>query len=80
MAESLAAIARKLNVAPSTISRALSNPELVAPKTREKILNYVQEIGYQPNLAARSLRRQRTNIVGIVVKPPHAYTCGFPHS
>ena len=46
MAESLAAIARKLNVAPSTISRALSNPELVAPKTREKILNYVQEIGY----------------------------------
>ena len=51
MAESLAAIARKLNVAPSTISRALSNPELVAPKTREKILNYVQEIGYQPNLA-----------------------------
>lgn len=67
MAESLAAIARKLNVAPSTISRALSNPELVAPKTREKILNYVNEIGYQPNLAARSLRRQRTNIVGIVV-------------
>lgn len=67
MAESLAAIARKLNVAPSTISRALSNPELVAPKTREKILNYVQEIGYQPNLAARSLRRQRTNIVGIVI-------------
>ncbi len=67
MAESLAAIARKLNVAPSTISRALSNPELVAPKTREKILNYVQEIGYQPNLAARSLRRKRTNLVGIVV-------------
>lgn len=64
---SLAQIAHKLHVAPSTISRAISRPELVAPKTREKILKYVAEIGYQPNLAARNLRTQRSSIIGIVV-------------
>lgn len=67
MSESLTDIARKLNVAPSTISRALSSPEKVAPKTREKILNYVAQTGYRPNLSARNLRMQRSNTIGIVV-------------
>lgn len=67
MSESLADIARKLNVAPSTISRALSNPDKVAEKTRERILNYIEKVGYRPNQQARNLRMQRSNTLGIVV-------------
>lgn len=67
MSESLADIARKLNVAPSTISRALSNPDKVAAKTRERILSYIEQVGYRPNQQARNLRMQRSNTLGIVV-------------
>lgn len=67
MAESLTDIAKKLNVAASTVSRAISDPEKVAPKTRKKILEYIEKVGYRPNLAARNLRMQRANTVGIVV-------------
>lgn len=67
MAESLTDIARKLNVAPSTISRAISDPSKVAPKTRAKILSYVEKVGYKPNLSARMLRMQRSTTIGIVV-------------
>lgn len=67
MAESLTDIAKKLNVAASTVSRAISDPDKVAPKTRQKILAYIEKVGYRPNLAARNLRMQRANTVGIVV-------------
>lgn len=67
MPESLIDIARKLNVAPSTVSRAISSPEKVALKTREKILKYIKETGYHPNISARNLRKQQSKTIGIVV-------------
>ena len=67
MPESLIDIARKLNVAPSTVSRAISAPDKVAAKTRQKILNYIKETGYHPNISARNLRKQQSKTIGIVV-------------
>lgn len=67
MPESLIDIAKKLNVAPSTVSRAISAPEKVALKTRQKILKYIQETGYHPNISARNLRKQQSKTIGIVV-------------
>lgn len=67
MPESLADIARVLNVATSTVSRALTAPDKVAPKTREKILNYIKQTDYRPNISARNLRTQRSITIGIVV-------------
>jgi LacI family transcriptional regulator, repressor for deo operon, udp, cdd, tsx, nupC, and nupG len=49
-------LARELNVSISTISRALSRPEMVAPVTREKVLAAVKQFGFQPNEITRSLR------------------------
>ncbi|MGQ7843761.1 LacI family DNA-binding transcriptional regulator [Granulosicoccus sp. 3-233] len=50
-----------------TVSRALRQPELVQPQTREKVMRTINEIGYLPNLTARSLVSQRSGMVGVVV-------------
>jgi DNA-binding LacI/PurR family transcriptional regulator len=60
-------LARELNVSISTISRALSRPEMVAPATREKVLAAVKQFGFQPNEIARSLRTRQTKTIGIIV-------------
>jgi len=60
-------LAQELNVSISTISRALSRPEMVAPVTREKVLAAVKQFGFQPNEIARSLRTRQTKTIGIIV-------------
>ena len=50
-----------------TVSRALRQPDAVHAATREKVFRAIDEIGYVPNLTARSLVSSRSNIVGIVV-------------
>lgn len=60
-------VARSADVSIATVSRALSTPGLVADPTRKKVLAAVQELGYEPNRAARSLITGRTGLVGVVV-------------
>lgn len=62
-------LARKLGVDRGTISRALSRDKahLVAPATRERIRAEAALLGYRPDLAAATLRRGRSQTVGIVV-------------
>ena len=60
-------LSQKLNVSTSTISRALSRPDLVSRLTRERVLSAVKEYNYRPNRIARSLRKRRTQLVGIIV-------------
>lgn len=67
MAKSLNDIAKALNLASSTVSRAMTCPELVAPETRQKVLDYIEKVGFRPNLTARNLRKQCTYTIGIVV-------------
>src|SRR5271165_3168737 len=60
-------LARELDISPSTVSRALSRPEMVATATRERVLSAVRKFGFQPNGIARSLRTQETRTIGIIV-------------
>ena len=60
-------VARAAGCAPATVSRVLNTPEKVSPETRERIQNAMIELGYLRNHAARSLRSQTTNIVGILI-------------
>jgi LacI family transcriptional regulator len=60
-------LARQLNVSTATVSRALSTPEMVAPQTRERILEAVQKSGYRLNVIARALRTQKTRTLGLLV-------------
>ncbi|MEO9228770.1 MAG: LacI family DNA-binding transcriptional regulator [Devosia sp.] len=61
-------IAKRVGVAPMTVSRVLSNPQLVAPATREKILAAIETAGFVPNRLASSMRGVG-RMIGTVVPP-----------
>ncbi|TCO06097.1 LacI family DNA-binding transcriptional regulator [Natronoflexus pectinivorans] len=60
-------IARELNVAPSTVSRALNNSNKISEKTKDLIRDKAAELGYDLNMVASSLSRKQTNIIGVMV-------------
>lgn len=60
-------LARLANVDVSTVSRALNGSDLVKEKTREHILKIAAETGYVVNASARSLRKQSSQAIGIVI-------------
>lgn len=60
-------IAKKFNVAPSTVSRALRDHPYISRATKEKISAFASECKYQPNRIAQSLQTQKTNTIGVVV-------------
>lgn len=64
----LAAVAARAGVSPSTASLAFSGSGPVADATRERVLTAARELGYSgPDPTARSLRRGRSGIVGALV-------------
>jgi LacI family transcriptional regulator len=65
----LAAVARAAAVDPSTVSRVLrSDPVVrVRPETRARILAVADELGYTPNLIARSLVTRRSMTLGLII-------------
>ena len=61
-------IAKRVGVAPMTVSRALSNPDLVSPETRAKVLQAIEASGFVPNRLASSMRGSG-RMIGTVVPP-----------
>ena len=59
-------IAKLANVSKSTVSRAINDDPRIKESTKEKILIVINEIGYQPNQVARSLKTKQTKIIGIL--------------
>lgn len=60
-------VARVADVSLATVSRVLNNPEKVKPKTRERVLTAIKELGYRPNAIARGLASRRSTNVGLIV-------------
>lgn len=71
MAVTIMQIAERLQLSHSTVSRVLNNKPnvFVGEETRQRVLKLAREMGYRPNLAARSLRDARSNMVGIFSNP-----------
>lgn len=68
MSVKLEDIAKATGFSIATVSRVLAGSDYpVSPSVREKVLSVAQAMGYKPNIAARSLRSNRTNTVGIIV-------------
>src|SRR6185295_7101587 len=64
----LAAVASRAGVSPSTASLAFAGSPRVAPATRERILAAAAELGYAgPDPIAASLRRGRSGVVGTFI-------------
>jgi len=66
-------IARKLGISPSTVSRALSNHEVISEKTRTSVQEAARKMNYHPNRFARSLRLKRTSTLGVIVPKLNSY-------
>jgi len=66
-------VAAEANVSQATVARVFSSPERVAPATRDKVLAAATRLGYVPNAIARSLKAQRTDIIGAVVPATGEY-------
>ena len=66
-------IARKLNISIATVSRALQDDPVVNKKTKKKIFDLAEEMGYRSNHFARNLRNQRTDTIGVIVPRLNSY-------
>ena len=60
-------VAKRAGVSPSTVSRVLSQPEVVSVKTRNRVLRAVDILGYTPNSTAKNLRTARTGKLLVTV-------------
>ena len=60
-------VAALAGVGYATASRALSGRGYVAAATKEKVHAAAKELGYTPNLLAKALREDRTNLVGVIL-------------
>ncbi|OCL25738.1 LacI family transcriptional regulator [Orenia metallireducens] len=60
-------IASILGVSESTVSRAINNKPGVGEETKKKILDVAKRYNYQPNLLARNLARQESNMIGLIL-------------
>lgn len=59
-------VAKEAGVAPITVSRVINNSGYVSDKVRSKVNQAIDELGYVPNVLARSLRSKRTNTIALV--------------
>lgn len=60
-------VARAAGVSIPTVSKVVNGRYGVAAATSKRVLEVVAELGYETSLVARSLRQQRTNVIGILV-------------
>lgn len=60
-------IAEKAGVSVATVSRVLNNTKPVSSELKKKVLDIVKETGYKPNALARSLIKQRTGTIGVII-------------
>jgi DNA-binding LacI/PurR family transcriptional regulator len=60
-------VARLAGVSQATVSRAFTEGASISRALRKKVLSAAQELGYQPNIIARSLTTSKTKIVGLVM-------------
>ncbi len=60
-------IAQKLNISPSTVSRALKNHPDISEKTKTEIQLLAKQLNYKPNSFALSLKSQKSKTIGIII-------------
>jgi DNA-binding LacI/PurR family transcriptional regulator len=63
----LADVAARAGVSKKTVSNVVNNHPFVAEHTRKRVLQAIEELGYQPNLSARNLARGRTGVIALVI-------------
>ena len=60
-------VAKAAGVSKQTVSRAINDKGEISPKTRDRILALVKEMGYRPNRMAQAMNTSRSHMIGLVV-------------
>jgi DNA-binding LacI/PurR family transcriptional regulator len=60
-------IAERAKVSIGTVSHVINETAAVRPKLRERVLEVIRSMGYQPSALAQGLRKNRTNMLGMVI-------------
>lgn len=60
-------IAKALGLSPSTVSRALKDHPHISQATKEKVKQQAKKLGYRHNALASSLRRNKSNTIGLII-------------
>lgn len=60
-------VAKKAKVSPSTVSRVIHDHPRISKQTKERVKAVMQELGYHPNAAARSLVRGKSQTIGLII-------------
>ena len=61
-------IAKELGLSVSAVSKALNNYSDINPETKRRVAAKAEELGYSPNILARSLVKKSSNFVGVVIR------------
>ena len=67
MAVTISDVAKSVGVSPKTVSNVVHDYPHVRSSTRSKVLKAIEELGYEPNIAARSLVTNRHDLIGFVL-------------
>jgi LacI family transcriptional regulator len=60
-------LAKELNLAVSTVSRALRDSHEISPQTKERVRALAEKLGFQPNPHASSLRQNKSKTIAVVI-------------
>ncbi len=67
-------VARRAGVSIKTVSRVINHEANVRSETRERVMEAVRELQYEPNPAARGLAGRRTFSIGLLYENPHEFS------
>nr|WP_302418354.1 LacI family DNA-binding transcriptional regulator [uncultured Romboutsia sp.] len=60
-------VAKEAGVSVTTVSRVMNDRGYISEKTRKKVYDAMEKIGYHPNELAKNFFRQKTNIIGLIL-------------
>ena len=60
-------VARAAGVSDTTVSWVLKDHPMISEGTKKKVMQYIRKSGYKANILARSLRRSKTDIIGVLL-------------
>jgi LacI family transcriptional regulator len=74
-------VAKKAGTSYQTVSRVINNKPDVSTKTRERVLEVIEELNYRPSMAATSRTNPKTQIMAIAISPYNEFLLyeGDPH-
>jgi LacI family transcriptional regulator len=71
MRPSIVQVAERANVSISTVSRVVNRRQVVNEKTRRRVEQAIEELGYHPNVFARGLMLRKSEMVGLILPDLH---------